>query len=432
VETTIDNYDVVVVGGGPGGCGAAYRAATSGAKTLLIEREGCLGGGATTMLVNPFMPHLTGPGPKGEAQVEVNAGMFAEVIRRILARDAGKILNPGTKWTVLIFDDEVLKIVLDELLREAGVKVLYHAALFDAQTEGCRINSVRIAHNSGPLRVTGKVFIDGTGDGLLAHVAGCQWQQGNQEGLVMPMTLNFIVAGVDTSKLPSMAALKKRTEQGGNDQPALINTNVSCFHALPNGRVHFNAVRVTGSGLDPSDLSRAEEEGRRRALNFTAWLAGNIDGFQSCWLAKTGSHIGVRETRRVVGDYELNFGDLQAARKFADAIACCCYVVDIHGQKPNEMTEIEVPQGDWYEIPYRCLTPKGIDNILMASRSVSADVMVHASLRIMPVVMNIGEAAGFAATLSLPTGRVRDIKVPDLRRRIRDSGGMPGILSSQK
>ena len=330
----------------------------------------------------------------------------------------------GTKWTVLLFDDEPLKVVLDELLAEAGVTVLYHAALFDADVADGRVAAVRVAHNGGPIRVPGSVFIDGTGDSLLAYAAGCLWEQGDPRGQVMPMTLNFIVGGVDAAKLPKIAALRERAMRGDRDRPRLINTNVSCFHALPNGRVHFNAVRIPGSGVAPDALSHAEMEGRRRVRNFVDWLRAHVVGFEQCWLVKTGNHIGVRETRRVIGDCVLSFEDLQAARKFDDGVARCAYEVDIHGQEPNEGTEIEVPQGDWYEIPYRCLTPQGLTNLLVAARGVSADAMVHASLRITPVVMNIGEAAGIAAAMSLPDGNVRGVDVEDLRRRLRECGGM--------
>jgi hypothetical protein len=430
MEKTQADYDVVVIGGGPGGCGAAYRAARAGAKTLLVEREGCLGGGATTMLVCPFMPHVTSPGPHGEPTAVVNAGLFSEIIRRMVDRGAGSIINPGTQWTVLLFDDEPLKVVLDDLMTEAGVQVLYHAALFDAEIRDGRVAAVRLAHNAGPLRVSGRVFIDSTGDALLAHRAGCPTVMGNAQGEVMPMTLNFIVAGVDTSRLLPMAELRKRALEGNRDQPPLLNTNLSCFHALPNGRVHFNAIRVPGNGVDPASLSRAEAEGRRRVDNFVAWLRAHIDGFQQCWLAKTGGHIGIRETRRTIGDYVLAFEDLTAARKFDDGVALCSYEVDIHGQKPGEGVEIPMRQGDWYSIPYRCLTPQGASNLLMASRSVSCDAMVHSSLRIMPVVINIGEAAGIAASMALPSGAVRSINVQALRKRICESGGALEALAN--
>jgi hypothetical protein len=292
------------------------------------------------MLVCPFMPHVTSPGPHGEPPAVVNAGLFSEIIRRLVTRGAGSIINPGTQWTVLLFDDEPLKVVLDGLLSEAGVQVLHHAALFDAEVCDGRIAAVRLAHNAGPLRVSGRVFIDATGDALLAHVAGCPTVIGDVRGEVMPMTLNFIVAGVDTSRLPSMAEMRARALAGDRDQPPLLNTNLSCCHALPNGRVHFNAIRVPGNGVDPAAISQAEAEGRRRVQNFVAWLRANIDGFQQCWLAKTGSHIGVRETRRTIGDYLLVHEDFQTARKFDDGIALCSYEVDIHGQQPGEGIEI--------------------------------------------------------------------------------------------
>ena len=189
---TIDSYDVVVVGGGPGGVGAAVAAARGGAKTLLVEREGCLGGAGTTMLVNPFMRWTSTRGPNGEPPRVLNAGVFAEIMDRL--RDRGALRPPPREGR---FDDEALKLVLDELVREAGADVLFHAALYDAETEDGVVAAVRLAHNAGPLRVTGKVFVDSTGDGLLAAAAGCELLVGNEDGMVMPMTLFFAVGGVD-------------------------------------------------------------------------------------------------------------------------------------------------------------------------------------------------------------------------------------------
>jgi hypothetical protein len=419
----IGNYDVVVVGGGPGGFGAAVAAARQGASTLLVEREGCLGGGGTTMLVNPFMPHCTSPGPNGEPRRIINAGVFMEVIDRLVARGAAR--HEGA----VRFDDEALKLVLDEIAAEAGVKVLFHAALFDAEVQGAAVKAVRLAHNSGPLRAGGKVFVDGTGDALLAERAGCELLFGNEEGIVMPMTLNFIVGGVDTAFIPDHKEFKQRAAKGDKDTPALLNTNLSCRHIYPNGRVHFNAIRITGSTLDPWSLSGAEAEGRRRVDNFVRWLRACVPGFAGCYLVKTGNHIGIRESRRVLGDYMLVEDDFRKARKFDDGVASCCYCIDVHGQKQNETNLQGMGPGEYYHIPYRCLTPRGKTNLLMASRSISADILTHSSLRIMPVVMNIGEAAGTAAAMSLPAGDVRAIDVQDLRRRIRQSGG---VLESEQ
>ncbi|MHC4716670.1 MAG: FAD-dependent oxidoreductase [Planctomycetota bacterium] len=413
----IKGYDVVVVGGGPGGAGAAIKAARSGARTLLVEREGCLGGGATTMMVHPFMPHTTSPGPDDQKPQVVNAGLFGEVTDRLIDRGAGSM--PG----VVHFDDEALRVVLDELAAEAGADVLFHAALFDARVQDGRVRSVRLAHNGGPLRVAGNVFVDATGDALLAASAGCEIMIGDEDGNVMPMTLTFIVGGVDTDNIPTGRDMKERAAAGPDDDPPLINTNMSCMTALPGGRVNFNAVRISGDPLQPAQLSAAEAEGRRRVANYVAWLRANVPGFSDCYLIKTAGHIGVRESRRVVGDYMLAFEDFEACRKFNDGVACCSYEVDKHLQQHGKTLHIKLPPGEHYQIPYRCLIAQGVENLLVASRSISADVRVHASLRIMPSVMNIGEAAGYAAAMSLPTGDVRSVDVQTLRARIRDNGG---------
>ena len=414
----LDSHDVVVVGGGPGGFGAAVAAARSGAKTLLIEREGCLGGGATTMLVNPFMPYTTDVWQASGPHKLVNGGLFTEVRRRLVAR---KAVNPADDRR---FDDEALKVILDEIATESGVEIIFHAAMFDAQAAGGRVQSVRLAHNSGPMTAGGKVFVDATGDALLAQQAGCRIMLGDAEGKVMPMTLNFMVAGVDTANMPSGREIVAMAADGGKDTPALVNTNVNCISMPRVGVVHFNAIRISGSTLDAADLSRAEIEGRRRVENFVAWLRARIPAFANCWLCKTANHIGIRESRRVVGDYVLTGDDWKRCARFDDAIACSSYPVDIHGNQPG-MTDLRfLPEGEYYQVPYRCLTPAGAANLLMASRSISADVVAHASLRTIPTVMNIGEAAGYAAAMSLAGGDVRSIDVRKLQDRIRLFGGI--------
>jgi hypothetical protein len=430
----IDQYDVIVIGGGPGGVGAAVAAGTAGAKVLLVEREGCLGGAGTTMLVNPFMPMLTFPGPNNQPPRKVvHAGTFQRAYQRLKARSAGEMEPWNKGWGGIHFDDEPYKRVLDELVCEAGVEVLFHTALFDVEREGTRVRAAHFAHNSGPLRISGKVFIDATGDGLLAARAGAEFQFGDEQGRVMPMTLFFAVSGVDRSNVP-WHDMQKLCAAGGQDTPALINTNLSCVHPMDPARsgltdlksslVYFNAIRIAGNTLDPFDVSRAEIEGRRRVENFVQWLKAKVPGFKDCQLVKTGAHIGIRESRRVMGDYVLTSADFDRAAKFDDGIACGAYPVDIHGDKPNQFRLEYLPLGEYYQIPYRCLTAKGLTNLLVASRSISCDVRMHASLRTMPSVMCIGDAAGFAAALSLPQGDVRQIDVSTLRQKIRDYGGI--------
>ncbi len=416
----IDGYDVVVAGGGPGGLAAAVAAARAGAKTILLEREGCLGGGMTTMMVCPFMPHVHGSSEEpGSDPMLISAGLFREVCQRMYSR------GQATPSRCIAFDDEYMKIVLDEVACEAGVKVVFHAALFDAEASDGRVTAARFAHNGGPIRVTGKVFIDGTGDALLAEAAGAEVQFGDKDGRVMPMTTKFIVGGVDFSRAPDGHEMRKRCAAGAKDNPPLVNLNFSTFALKPDkGWVHFNAIRVAGRNtIDPFGLSEAEAEGRRRVENFILWLRANVPGYEKCHLVKTGAHIGVRESRRVVGDYELTYEDWKGAR-FDDAVCCCSYSIDIHGDTQN-VTRIEhCKPGQYYQIPYRCLTPRGMDNLLVASRSISSSVEVHSSLRIMPVVMNVGEAAGIAAAMSLPAADVRKIDIRQLQKAIRDGGGI--------
>ena len=421
----LDNYDVIVVGGGPGGVGAAVTAGTAGAKVLLIERGGYLGGAGTAMMVNPFMPPLTFPGPNDQPPRKVvSAGTFQRAYERLKARAAAAREAWNQGWGAIHFDDEAYKVVLDELVRQAAADVLFHVTMFDIERDGPRVKAILAAHNAGPMRITGKVFIDATGDGLLAARAGAEIQIGDEHGKVMPMTLFFAVADADLDHLPSQQEMQKLCAAGAQDTPVLLNTNISCMHTAPNALVYFNAVRIAGNTLDPFDISRAEMEGRRRVDNFVGWLKARVPAFKNCRLMKTADSIGIRESRRVIGDYLLTGADFDRAAKFEDGIACCAYPVDVHGDKPNETRLQYLPLGEYYQIPYRCLTARGLTNLLVASRSISCDRKMHASVRCQPTVMCLGDAAGFAAALSLPQGDVRKIDVSVLRQNIRDYGGV--------
>jgi hypothetical protein len=418
---SIQGYDVIIAGGGPGGVGAAIAAARMGVKTLLIEREGCLGGAATTMLVNPYMADRTKPDPTTNLRRHVNAGVHATMVARLKARNAVYHEEGGGA----IFDDEVLKVVLDEMVAEAGVRVLFHAALHSVETDAAgRVRALMLSHNRGPLRVSGSVFIDSTGDGLLASEAGAQVDTGDAEGRVMPMTLFFAVGGVDLQRWPGRFKIRERVKTGPQDTPPLLNPHLSLAVVAPSGLIYFNAVRIPADTLDPFAVSDAEAEGRRRAENYVAWLRGNIEGFEKAWLVKTGTHIGVRESRRIRGEYLLTYDDWKSARTFSDGIACCCYPVDIHGQQFGQTRMEHLPPGSYYQVPYRSLVPLGLQNVLIASRCISADNVAHSSLRVMPVVSNIGEAAGYAAAMSLPSGLVRAVDPVKLRDTIRANGGI--------
>ena len=198
------------------------------------------------------------------------------------------------------------------------------------------------------------------------------------------------------------------------------------MRVAPNGLVYFNAIRVPGDPLDPVDLSRCEIEGRMRVHNYVAWLRARVPGCAACCLVKTAPHIGVRESRRIVGDRTLDYHEVYECFHFEDGIAGSSYHADIHpqtmGGDPFPLGFL--PGGQYYTIPYPCLIPQGLENLLVAGRSISADRVAFSAMRVMPPVMSIGQAAGTAAAMALPDGDVRAINVQTLRQKLRDQGAV--------
>jgi hypothetical protein len=383
-----NTYDVVVIGGGPGGVSAAVGAAQAGASVLLVERYGFLGGMATAGLVNPFMPYTL----KGR---RMTSGVFNELLDRLEARGA---LAPDGK----VFDDEAMKLVLDRMMQDHGVDLLLHAFFFDVQMEGRTIVRARLMGKSGEIDLAGAVFIDATGDGDVAARAGAEVQVGrDQDGVCQPMTLCFRVGGVAGE--PSVGELRRELNDiyqkakaaGEIENP---REDILLFATLVPHIFHFNTTRVIRrDATDPLDMTAAELEGRRQTDALLALFRRHSPRFEDAYLIKTASQIGVRESRRVMGDYVLDMHDVLEASKFEDGIARSNYPVDIHNPDGEGTVIRHLQPGEYYEVPYRALVPRGVDNLLIGSRCVSATHEAHASLRIMPVVAGIGEAAGVAA-----------------------------------
>ena len=404
------NWDVIVCGGGPGGVNAAVAAAKQGAKVLLVERYGYLGGMATAGLVNPFMPYTVST----TGQV-LTTSVFNELLDRLQA--AG-----GLAPDRAVFDDEQMKLVLDQMLADHGVSVLFHAFVTGVEVSAGAIQSVRITGKSGEMRLRAKVFVDSTGDGDVAALAGCEVQIGrSQDGLCQPMTLCFRLGGVeaDTQTFagihrlseqidPVYKAAKVRGEIGNPREDVLI------FPTVRPGVLHFNTTRVIQhSALDTLSLSDAEQLGRKQVIEMIAFLQANFPAFQNAYLQKMAAHIGVRESRRVIGMYVLTADELLAGTKFEDGIARSVYPVDIHNPSGTGTVLQRLPEGEFYEIPYLCLVPRGPDNLLIGSRCISSTHEAHSSLRVIPVVAGIGEAAGIAAAWSAQ----RELPVSELDGR---------------
>ena len=394
--------DVIVAGGGPGGLAAAVSAARNGADTLLIERYGFLGGMATAGLVNPFMTYWAGCLPRSLGEEQIIGGVLQEVIDRLTA------LGAYGKGSRTAFDPEAFKFVADRMCEDAGVKILLHSFLSDVAVSGNAIETIEIAGKSGKENLTAKLFVDGTGDADLAFMAGVRCEKGRDEdGLMQPMTLNFRVCKVDTSRMPPRGdefnkLFDKAKAEGRLDCP---RENVLLFLTTRDGEIHFNQTRINrADGTSTEDLTRAEIEGRRQAWQFLEFLRRDVPGFEEAEILASGPQVGMRETRRVMGEYVLTGEDVLSARKFDDCIARGSYSIDIHSPTGAGTVIQRLKPGESYDIPYRCLVPLGIDNLLISGRPISATHEAHSSLRIMPICMAIGQAAGTAAALSIEGG----------------------------
>lgn len=403
----------MVCGGGPGGLGAAVSAARNGADTLLIERYGFLGGMATAGFVNPFMTYYAG-------DEQIIDGVFGEIVDRLKSYNAfGQPLSPRA------FDTEIFKIVADEICLESGVRLLLHAFAGGVTMRGPLIDSVAISIKSGRRAARAKVYVDATGDADLAFLSGVPCEKGrSSDGLTQPMTLNFRMGGVDTDRIPSRGGITeiylKAREQGRIDCP---RDDVLYFHS-GRGEIHFNTTRVThADGTSAEDLTRAEIESRRQAMQIARFLIEDVPGFERAYLQLTGTQIGIRETRRIVGEYVLTAEDVLGARKFCDCIARGSYPVDIHDPVGGGTILEHLAPGESYDIPYRSLVPLAVDNLLVAGRPISSTHEAHSSLRIMPIACAIGEAAGAAAALCAKDGATpRKLDVLSLQRTLISQG----------
>jgi len=412
----LSQHDVVVVGGGTAGVAAAVAASRNGADTLLIERYGFLGGTMTAGLVNPFMTFHAG-------KEQIIHGIFQEIIDR-LKRLGG--YDEETK----AFDVEAMKIVLDQMVMEAGVKLLLHTCVIGVVMQGNVIRGVEIHNKSGKSVVFGKVIVDATGDGDVAVMAGAPYEKGRKEdGLTQPMTLNFRMGGVDTGRMPSSQEINRLfIEAKKRGEISIPRENVLWFPTTRKGEIHFNTTRIIKvDGTKAEDLTFAEIEARRQMMELVSFLKKNVPGFENAYLLMSATQIGVRETRRIIGEYVMTGEDILEARKFTDVIARGSYPIDIHSPTGEGTTIIGPPPGSSYDIPYRCLVPKNVENLLVAGRCISTTHEAQAAIRVIPIVVAIGQAAGTAAALSAKLNiPPRRLDVSLLQKTLREQGANLG------
>ena len=412
-----DKYDLIVAGGGFSGAAAALAAAREGLSVLLVEQGNCLGGAAANCLVNPFMPFWTGvPDKSGVAasdggegagagagggrernRLYLSAGIFREILDGL--RQAGALDVNG-----MTFDEEYLKLLLNRMIARAGVTPLFHTLLAGAESSGGAVGGVDVANKSGCSRLYADYYIDATGDGDLAAMCGFPFRLGRErDGLCQPMTLCFRMANVDLEAFQRSRHLinplyKELRAQGKIKN---IREDVLIFPTLVDGALHFNSTRIVRKNpVDAYDVTQAEMEAREQAYELHAFLRDRIDGFQNSKIIMTAPSIGVRESRKIIGEYTLTADDLKACVKFDDAVATGNYDIDIHNPEGSGTSHYYFAEGEYYTIPYRSLIPKGSVNLLTAGRCISATHEAQASIRIIPIACCTGEAAGVATAVA--------------------------------
>lgn len=418
------DVDVFIVGGGPAGVAAALAARSLGASVYLAENQGCFGGMGTSAMVPAFMQLTDG----------VN----------FLPGGVGRSVTDRLKKEALEYyygiDTEALKRVYDDLMTPSGAAFTLYTQMIAVETDGNRISHVLCAAPSGLFAVRARIYIDGTGNGDLAVRAGAPFEKGDENGEMMPGSLMSRWAGIDWKTWnenkpkipqPDSFALEQAFKDGVfKILDEHLTGMMRCGNELGGGNIgHTFGV----DGTDERSLTKAMIEGRAGLKEYEQYYRRYLKGFEKARLVATGALLGVRETRRILGDYVLTLDDYEKRAVFKDEIGRYAYPIDNHPTRPGKDTieqhreefdkKFRYGKGESYGIPYRILLPRNVENLLVAGRCVSADRMVHGSIRVMPACFITGQAAGMAAALAARQGKTpRQIDVPELLAELKKFG----------
>jgi hypothetical protein len=438
--------DIVVCGGGPAGINAALAAGRSGAKTVLIERYGFLGGMSTAALVYPWMTFHTVEGK------QVIGGIAQEIVDRLQQAGAspGHLRDTvGFVNTVTPYDPEIYKILIFDMLKEAGVQILLHSFMDEVDVMDGRIRAIQITTKSGRYEIAAQQFIDASGDADLAVLAGAPCLVGRGEDkATQPMTMKFRMRGVDLAVVKQYMIehpdefYKKTPFDELQDLPLSgvmgffkhwkeadlpINRDQVLFFTGPApDEVLVNTTRVQGlDGTNVMDLTEAEILGCKQVQMVADFMRSSLPGFENASISSVGAQIGVRETRRIDGVYALQQEDVVQGRAFPDVIARSGYPIDIHEPSGKGVVAAWVQGDGAYDIPYRCLLPRKIENLLTAGRCISTSHEALATTRLTPSCMATGQAAGTAAGLAIINNcKPAEISVEELQKQLRFAGAL--------
>jgi len=419
----IAEADVIVVGGGPGGIGAAVMSAREGAKTVLIERYGVLGGMASVGEVQPFMHNHFN-------ETTMDKPVYFDWVRKMKdyypdSSPFKKLKSEGLTRDDLTIQKDIAALAAEDICLEAGVKIIYHHWLADLRKEGRKIDFIVLLSKSGYSIARAKNYIDCTGDADLAAKADCEFEIGGPSGYCQPMTTCFKMSNVDIERMPSREKITELyNEAKKRGEIVCPREDVLFFMCIDKNSVHFNSTRVIKkSGINGIELSEAEIEGHRQMRQLVNFLRKYVPGFENALISSMAHHIGVRETRRIKGLNYITSEVFKKRQKFPDAICRVNYPIDIHNPNGTGTELLHMPKTEWYEIPYGCIVPKDCDNLLIGGRPISADHALHSSFRVMPPACSIGQAAGMAAATSIKTGKpVSLLDGCEIRKKLIERG----------
>jgi hypothetical protein len=423
-------FDIVVAGAGIAGISAAVKAGQMGVKVALIERYAFVGGMSTAGMVSPFMKHTAG----GQPLVQ---GIFSALENEMAS--LGGMIDNG-------FYANAFRAASYKLLTENHVSLFLDTELVSVKKEHDTIQSLVVISSGIECEIAGDVFIDTTGDAQIIFNGGFPWVKGDEKtGNLQAMTLFFRMGGIDIkravaytaahkedffgwmdynfdfSKILSVAGyfsfVKKRIEQ----EQLSPDVHYIFYTTLPeSSEASFNTTNILGlDGSTSLGLTEAELAGRRQVYQVVDLLQTEIPGFEEAYLLETAVQVGVRETRRAIGDYAVTGDDIRTGRKFERPVARGCYGIDIHGQKNEHDTMEDLAEGEYYEVPVESLMVKQSDNLLVAGRCISSTREGHGALRIMPTSSATGEACGALAAIAVKQNvSIRQVQYPMLRKEI--------------
>ena len=397
--------DVLVVGGGTAGFGAAVAAGRAGLSTVLMEASPRIGG------VMSFCPGM--PWGGGYPCGEIIGGLVAELTDRLASQTppaAEKrpctLENFGPE---IVYDPDAAQVAMFEMLEEAGVHVHLNTTVTAPLLQGARIESVGFCDRHGPGAVRPRIVLDCSGDGDLSARAGVPYELGDATGKMMGVTLSFLLVNAPWDEVfaegdPYFTRHAGRGVASGRLHPDL--SRIYMMKGFHRDTVFCNSVIIRGvDGTQPAEIARATQEGRKRCRALAAFLREEVPGFGKAWMTNLGPTVGVRETRKLQGLHRLTGSEIAAAMLFPDGIVACANPIDDVMRGDGAMThDAAVAKAAYYTLPFRCLVPATVDNLMFAGRNVSADPVAFASIRGMPQCMAMGQAIGTAAGVALRAG----------------------------